>query len=167
MADPFTLAASAIGLGGSLMSGMASRSMYQYRSGIAGFNQQVALQNRDYAMQAGETQARDYGMKSRFQAGQIVAAQGASGMDVGGGSAQAVQAGQKLVSSIDMNQIRENAARRATGFQNEAAGYGAEKAMYAQAADYAVPSSLLGGAFSVADKWLRAKPLSSDSSWFS
>ena len=123
---------------------------------------QLAKQNADYAVQAGDMSARDYGLKSRFQAGQIATSQAASGVDVNRGSAVDVQKSQKLVSDIDVGTIRNNAARKAYGFQVESAVENSQAKMYDSAASGAKTagylgafSSLLGGVSSVSSKWLQ------------
>ena len=144
--------------------------MYMYQAGIAQLNERIALQNRDYALAAGETEAGMYGMKARQQGGAIKAGQAASGLDVNSGSAVDVQRSQKQVADMDMAQIRNNAARAAYGYAVESKNQKAQGAMYTaasrnstEAAALAKQSgaidakaSLVSGASSVASKWLQA-----------
>jgi len=172
MADPVSLtgismAAQAgggiLGAFGAAQSGKAQQSQLLYQAGIAQLRQKIALQNRDYELQTGETEAEQYGFKSRFEAGRIRAAQGASGIDVGGGSAVAVRAGQRMISDFDMATIRNNAARRAYGYESEAATDEAQAGLYTTAASdvgratkFNIASSLISGAAGVSSKWLQA-----------
>lgn len=171
MADPFTLVAvsTAATAGGSLLSafgasraGEAQSQMYQYQAGISQLKQKIDLQNRDYALAVGETEASRYGMQARQRMGAIRAGEGASGIDVGSGSKAEVQEGQQTVTDIDMAQIRNNAARRAYGFEVEATSDAAEAGLYTRAASDASKAgkikalgSLISGTASVADKWLQ------------
>lgn len=161
-----SMGASAAGAGisayGALQSGQAQSQMYQYQAGIAQLNKQIALQNADYAVATGETQARDYGMGAAQKFGAIRAAQGASGIDVGSGSTQDVQKGQKLATSIDLGTIRQNAARVAYGYETGAAQDEAQSRLYGMASKDAESAgrikalgSLISGAASVSDKWLQ------------
>lgn len=172
MADPVSIAS--IGLGasgggsilgafGAAMSGNSQANMYNYQAGIAQLQSKIALQNRDYELSTGETQAEQYGLRSRFQMGKIRSAQGASGIDVGGPSSSAVRAGQQMVSDLDLATIRNNTARKAYGYETESAVDQAQSQLYGMASSNvkaAIPlnvaSSLLGGASSVSSKWLQA-----------
>ena len=171
MADPFSLAAVSMGAtvagtgisaAGNLMKGNAQAGMYGYQAGIAQLNQKIALQNRDYAYATGESEAAKYGMAARQRMGSIVAHQGASGLDIGGGSATQVREGQQFVTGIDLATIRNNAARRAYGFEVEATQDAAQSQLYTKAASDAktagsigAVASLVSGAASVSDKWLQ------------
>lgn len=173
MADPVTLAAGSIassaasgllGASGAASSAAATSRMYSYQAAIAQFNKQIALQNRDYAISAGETSAGLYGLKARQREGQIIASQGASGTEVGRGSNKDVIDSQRMVTQMDEAQIRNNAARVAYGYQLEAEGKGQQAQLYEMASQdasragrYNVMSSLISGAGSVSSKWLQAQ----------
>lgn len=145
-------------------SGAAQKDMFNYQAGVAEAAKTIALQNRDYAITSGETEAGMYGLKARNVAGRIRATQGASGIDVGGGSSLDVQRGQQFVTGLDMNQIRANAARKAYGYAVEAAGDEAQAGAYRSAASNVekatrlnVASSILSGVSSVSSKWLQGQ----------
>ncbi len=149
--------------GGIAASGQAQTQMLQYQAAVANMNAQIAEQNANYAIQYGESQAQKYGLSSRQQFGQIVAGQAASGLDVSSGSAKQVQESQHLVSTMDLNQIRTNAAKTAYDYQVSAANYRAQAALNLMGAQNTqaatatnVASSLLGTAGSVSEKWLTA-----------
>lgn len=171
MADPASgMAALSIGttiLGGATAAAGAKQKaaaqsqMYTYQAGIADLNRRIALDNRDYAIYSGGEEAKRYGMKSAQAAGSIKAKQGASGIDVGSGSSVDVQKSQKQVSDLDTATIRNNAARKAYGYQVEAESDKMQTEMYQsasanslEAGNYAVASSLISTASSVSDKWL-------------
>lgn len=170
MADPATIgmvgmAASAggsiLGAVGAKQKAAAQSQMYTYQAGIADLNRRIALDNRDYAVYSGGEDAKRFGMKSAQAAGTIKATQGASGIDVGSGSKLDVQQSQKTVSDLDMATIRNNAARKAYGYEVEATTQQMQSDMYRSAAsnsleagNIAAAGSLISGAASVSDKWL-------------
>lgn len=172
MVDPvsltaISLASSAAGAGvgaiGSMQQGAATKASYQYKAAVAGINSTIAKQNEAYAYSAGETEAYQSGLKSRFQAGKIIAAQGASNIDVNSGSNVQVQKSQQLVADIDQEQIRTNAARKAYGYEVEAASATNEATLDTSAGENAsragkigALTSILGGVSSVSSKWLTA-----------
>lgn len=171
MADPITLGtigtlATAGGAGtsafGALMGGKSQSQAYQYQAGVANLNQQIALQNRDYTLAVGDTEASRYGMQARQRMGAIRAGEGASGIDIGSGSKAAVQDSQQLVAGLDLTTIRNNTARKAYGFDVQASEDAAQSGLYSKAASDAETSgiikaagSLVSGTASVADKWLQ------------
>src|SRR5229473_3599962 len=171
MADPASIAM--IGMGtsaaggivgaiGSAFSGESNARMYEYQANVARMNQQIQKQNADYARSAGEVEAQQSGMKTRFMVGSQKAGQGASGLDVNRGSAVDVRTSQLQVGAEDQAIIRSNAARRAYGYEVEAAQSGAEVGIKGMAASgsrtagwIGAAGSILGGASSVSSKWLQ------------
>lgn len=157
--DPITLTmismgAAAAGGGiaafGKMQEGAATAEMYKYKAA-------VAQQNAAYQRQAGEIAAQRAGMKSRFELGQTLAAQGASNLDVARGSAPLVRQGMQDVARQEQGIIRSDYARRAWGEEAEAkldvaAAKQAKTAGYVGAA-----SSILGAASSVSDKWMMGR----------
>ncbi len=172
MADPLSIASmgmSAVGAGinafGAIQSGAAQSRMYQYQAGVAETNQKIALQNRDYALNVGETEAVRYGMGAADRAAKIKTGMSMSGMDIGSGSKADVQSSLKTVSGMDLEQTSKNAARKAYGYEVEAAQNTAQAGLYTRAASDAESAggikalgSLVSGAGSVADKWLQRDP---------
>jgi hypothetical protein len=135
--------------------------MYGYQAQVARINSQIALQNADYAREQGEQQAVIEGRKGAQQLGQIKAAQGASGLSANSGSNAQVQASQQATTSLDLTQIRANAAKTAYDFDvqstediNQAGLYSAAASNAATAGDISALGSIIGGAGSVSSKWL-------------
>lgn len=171
--DPVTLgtvgvAASAggslLGAFGKVFGGEAKAGMYSYQAGIARMREQVDLQNAAWAREAGEQHAMLSGFKTGQEIGGVTAKQGASGVQVGAGSSAQVTEGIHTAGLYDQGMLRYNAARKAYGFEVEAAGEKATAEMADRSAKFAKEegwlggiSSLLGGATSVADKWLAGK----------
>lgn len=154
-----------IGIGGQQAAGQASAASQSYQAGIAALNAKIAAQNATYAIIQGEKAATQYGLAAKQKMGDIVTAQSASGLDLTSGSAKRVQESQQMLTQMDLNSIRENAAKTAYDFKAQSAQYttqammgllGAQKTM--AATDTSVLGSLIGAAGSVADKWLAAKP---------
>ena len=172
MADPLSIASmgmSAVGAGinafGAIQSGAAQSRMYQYQAGVAETNQKIALQNRDYALNVGETEAVRYGMGAAQRGAQLKTGMSVSGMDIGSGSKADVQSSQQIVSGMDLGQIGKNAARKAYNYEVEADQNAAQAGLYTRAASDAESAggikalgSLVSGAGSVADKWLQRDP---------
>ncbi len=139
-------------------------SMYNFQSGMSLIRAQIARQNAEYSIKVGEDQAYRYGLKAKQEEGKIVARQGAGGLDVNSGSNAEVQKSQKYVTDLDMATIRNNASRRAYGYEVEAATDTAQAGAYSSAARNAktagafdVASSLVSTASSVSDKWLQGR----------
>lgn len=152
------------GAAGSLMQGSAQSKSYKYQAGVAQLNKQVALQNAEYSIRAGETQAQQSGMKTKFMVGKEKAAQGASGVDVNVGSTQQVRESQEQVGRMDQSIIRDNAGRRAYSYEVEATNYEAQSkadlaaAKTSKTAGYiGAFSSILGSATSVSSKWMQGQ----------
>ena len=176
MAEPTTIAMG-VSAGASILGGLMSASgakasgesamqMGMFQAGVAKLNAQIARQNANYVRQQGEVQAQRYGMGARARMGEITAQQGASGLDVGSGSAKLVREGAKIVSDMDMNQIRQNAVKAAYDYDVQAQGYDIEAkgsmlgvSNAQRAAGLNVAASIVGSAGSVADKWLQYKRL--------
>jgi hypothetical protein len=147
---------------GSLSSGFANKDMYDYQAGIAKLNQQIDLQNAEFARQTGEQQATQFGLKAGAQMGQIKAAQASSGLDVRSGSAAQVQASQRTLNTLDTNVIRSNAAKTAYNYTEQATVAGAQANLYTMAGTDSLiagaigaGSSIIGGAASVSSEWLQ------------
>ena len=151
---------------GSLSSGIANKGIYDYQSGIAKLNQQIDLQNAEFARQQGEQQSQQFGLKAGAQMGQIKVAQASSGFDVRSGSAAQVRSSQAQLNTLDMDVIRSNAAKTAYGFKEQGAVAGAQANLYTMAGTNAMEAgfmnfgtSILGGASSVSSEWLKGQQM--------
>lgn len=155
-------AGSVMGAVGSIFSGNANAAAMNYQAGIATQNAAIAKQNEAWATSAGESQAEQSGMKTAAQVGQITADRAASNLDIKSGTNTNVVAGQRLVGQMDQNAIRSNAYKQAYGYNiestdetNQATLDKAGAANAQTAGDYGAVSSLIGGASSVATKWMQ------------
>lgn len=144
--------------------GFSQAGMYNYQAGIAQLQAQIAKQNASYALTVGGENQMRTGLAQRNQLGQIRAAQGASNLDVGGGSNKLVQQGQHEIALMDQNQVLSNAARQAYGYETEAATDTAKAGLFKSAATKTmiatpinVAASLISTGGSVADKWYQGQ----------
>jgi hypothetical protein len=149
---------------GKMYSGAAASSMYNYQAGVAQMNAQIAKQNAAYEGALGETQAQQQGMKTRATISQTRANQGAGGLDVNSGTPAAVRTTELTLGQYDQAIIRSNAARRAYGFEVEAAGDVAQAEAYRMSAKTSETAGLLGAFTSIlgaggsfATKWQQGK----------
>jgi hypothetical protein len=115
-----TAAGGITGAVGGLMKGSSESAMYGYQAGVAQLNAKIARQNAAYEVALGEQQAQTQGMKTRATISQTRANQGAGGLDVNSGSNVQVQSSEAELGSYDQALIRNNAARRAYGFEVKA-----------------------------------------------
>jgi hypothetical protein len=151
---------------GGLSTGFAQKDMYDYQASIAKLNEQIDKQNAEFAVQQGEQQALKVGMQGRFQAGQIKVGQASSGFDVNSGSNKQVQESQHMITRLDTDIVRSNAAKTAYGFKEQGAVAGAQANLYTMAGDNAMEAgfmnfgtSILGGASSVSSEWLKGQQM--------
>ena len=135
---------------GTISAGNAAKNAADYNATVARQNAEVAKQNATWAGQEGEATAEKYGLKNRQQMGAIKTGQAASGIKIGaGGSAGDVQESQAKVNALDLETIRSNAARRAYGYQTEAANQEAEAKLQTAAGKNAKKSSYIGAGSSL------------------
>lgn len=158
-----TAISGAVSAYGSASSGAAQKQAFQYQAGVAQMNAQIAKQNADYAIAAGEVTAQESGMKTRYQIGTTIAQQGAGGLAVGSGSNARVVDSEWLIGQQDESIIRSNAARQAYGYEIQGANATAQGVVDTMAGTNAQTAgnisafgSILGAAGSVSSKWLAA-----------
>ena len=122
------LALSAVGTAGSMLGQMqqasAAKASADYQAQVAAGNQQIATQNASFAAAEGEQLAAQKQQQTRAQEGAILAGQGSSGVDINSPTSQAVRASQSELGALDAQTIRANAARKAYGFESQAANFG-------------------------------------------
>jgi hypothetical protein len=183
MADPVTasvmagigIASSVLGgitgAAGSVESGNANATMYQYKAGVAAINQQINKQNANWATQTGEISAEEKGLKAGQDIAETKVVQAASGFDVNTGTGSSVRDSQTSVAEFDQGIIRWDAAKTAYGYETKAATDEAEGQVDLQAAGQAqtagwigAASSILGGVSGVASKWSQASQIGIGSS---
>lgn len=149
---------------GSVFQGQAQAAQYNYQAGVARVNQTLAQQDANYALAAGEVEAQQQGMKTRAEVGLTRAVQGASNVDVNTGSSSQVVKSEIEIGQENEALVRADAAKRAFGYNVEAAKQGAQAGVYTSAAKTSIEagqlgavSSILGGVGSVSSKWLQGQ----------
>src|SRR5205085_614920 len=107
-------------------------------------------------------QAQNQDFKTRSLIGAITAGQAASGIDVASPTSQDVRTSQEQIGRLDTETIMARAGLQARGYESEAASQAAEADLAGMRARNAQTAgaisgfgSLLGGATSFADKWLK------------
>lgn len=162
------LAASGIGAVtgalGAFNQGQATAASDRYAAGVARNNQIIADQNARRAVQVGRVQAQAQDMRNAQRYGAIVAAQGASGVDTESGSSKEVRDAASRLGRLDTQTVMDSAEERARAYNVQAQGFGAQSELDTMAASRAETAgttgaftSILGGATSLSDKWIRYK----------
>lgn len=138
----------------------AQSSAYAYQAQVALMNEKIMKRNASTTIIAGQEEAKQKGMQTAALLGTQKAAQAANNIDVNSGSAKRVRDSTYVLGRMDEMTIMKNATRKADAYMAQAANYHAEADLanfQADAADsaknYAVLSTLIGGATSFADKW--------------
>lgn len=162
------LAATVVGAGasayGAYQQGQAQSEAAQYQAAVARNNQTIANQNAQYAVQEGQAMEQ----AKREQTAQMIGTQraqaGALGLDPNSGSALRLQKDTSRLGETDALTIRNNAARASYGYTTQGINFSNQGQLDMMTAKNAAAggqlgafSSLIGGASSVSDKWLRYK----------
>lgn len=149
---------------GAYQQGQANSAMNAYQAQVAKNNQEIANQYATMEIQKGQQLEEQKRQQTAQQEGAIRAAVGASGLDPNAGSPVRLQRDTAMVGEEDALTIRANAARAAYGYQVQGLNYAAQASADEMAARNAAEggslgafASILGGASSVSDKWLRYK----------
>lgn len=155
-----TIAGGALSAAGAVSQGTQQQAMYNYKAGIAQVNATIDRQNASWALESGGTSALQSGQKTGLTVASQKVAQSGSGIDVNTGSSANVRSSTTEIGQLDQSIIRTNSARKAYGFNVEAASKDAEAAMditaganAAKTGDLNAVTSILGTATSVSSKW--------------
>lgn len=151
-----------LGLGastiGAYKSATAQKASLAYEAAVARNNAAVADMQAKLALQDGATQEQNQELKSAAVLGDQRAALAANGVDLGEGSPNEILATTKFMGTRDALQIRDNAARTAWAYRNQAKSYLGEADADMAASDAINPrtvalTSFLTGASRVAASW--------------
>ena len=175
MTVPTAIAGAAMGgtIVGNLMQGFgqdqadqAQAAANTYKAGVAQLNRQINEQNANWAVEAGQAQGMQQGMKSRQEIAQTKVTQAASGFDVNSGTNKQVREDQSTIAQYDQNVINWNAAKTAYGYETKATMDTAESTLDTMAAssekeagNLALIGSFVNAGTSVASKWMQAKQI--------
>lgn len=160
------LAASAVGAGVSAYSaheqGQAQAAAAAYQAQVAKNNQTIAQQYAANATARGNALAAEKQREVSAKEGMVRAAVGASGLDPNapGSSALRLQEDTARLGALDVETIRNNAAREAYGYQVQGVSFAAQAGLLESESENAATagslgafSSIVGGASSVSSKW--------------
>ena len=161
-----SLVAGVLGTGvsmfGSYESAQAQSQAANYQAQVARNNQIIANQNAGIALQQGQQQEQTQRIKTGEIIGNELAVQGASGVNPNKGSSLDVRSSTAETGELDALTIRYNSQLQARNYQlqgqmsgEQASLYSAQAGWDTQAGYLGMGSSILGGASSVSDKWLR------------
>lgn len=152
-ATALTVGAAVIGAGvtayGIHEQGVASNNAAKYNSEVAANNAKISTQNAAYAGAEGDQNTAVAQMKTRAEIGAIKASQAASGVDVNSGSAVDVRSSAAETGELNAINIRSEAARKAYGYQTEAAGYSGQSGLDKSAANNAEAAGDIGAGASI------------------
>lgn len=145
---------------GSYKSAQAKKASLDYEAAVAANNQKIANYQAELTLQNGAVAEQTSQLKTAALKGDQRAALAANGVDLGSGSANEILATTEFMGKRDALTIRDNAARTAWAYRNNAASYGAEAAADKASADAVSPffagaTSALTGAGSVAGSWYK------------
>jgi len=129
---------------GALMGGVAQYEAGQERSSLFRANAGIAMQQAQSEAAAGAANEESVRMHGAALTGQQTANIGANQLQQGGTPSQVI-AGTAAVSEMDALRTRNNALRRAWGFQVQGASDVAQEGFVKSAGDYNAVGSILGG----------------------
>jgi hypothetical protein len=163
-----SLATSVLGTGmsavGSYQQGQQQKKVAQAQAQVAANNAAIAEQNAKDAIVAGQAQEQQNRMEHNQRSGAIRAEAGASGIDVGAGSALDALGDAALMKEYDTLSIRDQAARQANNSYQQAADFTTQGNMATAAGKNAASNgmwgaagSLMSGAGQVAGSWYKYK----------
>lgn len=142
----------ALAIGGAALSavgqigqGEASAAEAKYQSQVAANNALIAQRNAGYALQAGQVQTTNQGLRERAQAGQLTTELAANNLDVNTGSAKAARISQAETGQQNVNQVAQNAQLAAYGYRTQASSYTAESELEKAEAPLDVTGGYLTG----------------------
>lgn len=155
-----SVAGTGIAAVGALNTAAATAADARYKAQVAKNNEIIAVQNAQYASQAGAAATTRAQLKQRAELGAIGAGLAASGVDINTGSPAAVRSSASGLTQLDTATTAGDAGLRVYGFRTQASNYGAESGLRraeASQADIAGPisagSTFLSGVGGLAAKW--------------
>lgn len=121
---------------GTITGGIAQGHEAAYQAQIAQNNAQIAKQNANYTLAAGNEAAQEKGQQAAEQLGRVKAAFGANNIDVNSGSAKNVEVSQRETGNLDQQNTENQALMQAYGYNTQATNFEAQSGLdQAQAAE--------------------------------
>ena len=152
---------------GSIAQGIAGKRASTYQAAVAENNAILANRAADEEIRAGAAEEEGQRLQTGAALGKAVAIQGASGLDVTGGSPGDVRASIADLGELDALTIRSNAARQAAQYRAQGANFKNDATLNRMQGRASLIAGFLGGAgsilgavSSVSDRWApyRAAP---------
>jgi hypothetical protein len=137
------------------MQGYSSYQSAQYNAAVARNNQTIAKQNAGIALEQGNAAEENQRLKTGAMVANADVQQAASGINPNTGSPLNVRSSAAEMGELDALTIRYNAQMKARDYMQQAGNYGAQASLDQSLAGWSVANSILGGASSVSDKWLK------------
>lgn len=120
---PLTIASTVVSAGSQIYSGMAANSQAKYEAAVAQQNRNMELAARGDAVERGQIDQLQHWRKVSQMYGSQVAAQAASGVDVGFGSSGDLLGDVMLIGGEDSRTIDRNTLKEIRGYEVNAANY--------------------------------------------
>jgi len=165
------VAASVISAGvaayGAVQQGEAQQKAADYQSAVSRNNAMIAESNAKNAEMTGETQAENQLLAKGQRTAAVRAAGAAAGLDVNAGTNLALQSDTEKLGTLDALTTRNRADQQAYGYRIQGTGdtaqaglLTAEGSQASTAGNISAFGSVVGGASSVSDKWIRYSMMS-------
>jgi len=160
-----TIASGAVGAAGAMEQASATQNQMNSQSAVAQQNRNYDIQQSNRELQLGVQKVQQEGMKTRAELGDIIATEGAAGLDVNSGSDFLVQDSARKLGQFNERIAYNDAQARSTdylvkGFSDEASSnlyaFGAKQAPIAGA--FQAGGSLLSSASTAAVDYARFGP---------
>lgn len=157
----------ALAVGGSLYSGYSAMQQGNFEAKLANYNAGIFEDNARRAIQRSQVEQQDLDNESAAMMGEAIAAQGASGLSLGGRSAILTRKAMAELNRKDALNIRQAAELERENYQRQAAGQRLEGQMAKRAGKakmiaslFEAGTSLIGGANPTAkSKMFAPKPV--------
>ncbi|MGC9966389.1 MAG: hypothetical protein ABSE08_13385 [Syntrophobacteraceae bacterium] len=155
--DPVSLGVMSLvaGVAGAGMQGYSQYQAANYNAQVAANNQKIAQQNAGISLQQGTIAEENQRLKTGGMIAAIDTQQAASGIQTNSGSALNVRSSAAETGELDALTIRYNSQLAARNEMQAASNFGAQSSLYGAESEWAIGNSILGGASSVSDKWLK------------
>lgn len=137
-----------------------AKSAYEYQAAVNRNNEQIAEWQAKDAIARGQKEEQQQRLKAAMLKSTQRAGFAARGVSLAEGSPLNILEDTDFMNELDVLTIRDNAAKEAWGYKNQARGYGSDAAMLSSRAKAEDPwsaasGSLLTSAAGVADNWTR------------
>jgi hypothetical protein len=124
-----------------------------YQSQVADNNAKIARWNAAITRQSSEIEQQDLDHQAAGQMGELVAAQGASGVSLGSPSSMRTRSTAAALSREDALRVRYKGSMDAWNYDNQAKDFKSQSQISLLGGFVKAASSLVGSASSVSDKW--------------